>query len=135
VSKVIVSSLTSSGVSDKRCKTISQGGLKYRTTCSSCNNEWLGIKYDPTLAKLFNEVKVLAESVCEKNLSLPSCKTYFVKPQRLARSVIGHILAGNAVDIVKQDTPHAPMSQVMADYFFDELGNMETTKGYQLESR
>ncbi|MDA0107801.1 hypothetical protein OH456_06580 [Vibrio sp. La 4.2.2] len=120
VSKVVVRSLSNSGEYDKRYATTSQGGLNYRTTCSSCNNDWLGQKYDPALAELFNEVKLLAESVSNGNLSLPPCKTYFIKPQRIARSVIGHILAGNAVDIVKQDTPHAPMYQVMENYFFDE---------------
>ncbi len=120
VSKVVVRSLSNSGEYDKRYTTTSQGGLNYRTTCSSCNNDWLGQKYDPALAELFNEVKLLAESVSNGNLSLPPCKTYFIKPQRIARSVIGHILAGNAVDIVKQDTPHAPMYQVMENYFFDE---------------
>lgn len=80
----------------------------------------LGQKYDPALADLFNEVKFLAESVSKGRLALPPFKTYFVRPQRIARSVIGHILAGNAVDLVQKDTPHAPMYQIMADYFFDE---------------
>ncbi|MEX0335914.1 hypothetical protein [Vibrio tubiashii] len=119
MSKVVVRSLVSSS-NDKRYSTTSQGGLNYRTTCSSCNNDWLGQKYDPALAELFNEVKLLAESVSKGVLSLPPYKTFFIKPQRIARSVIGHILAGNAVDLVKENSPHSPMYQLMSDYFFDE---------------
>ena len=84
----------------------------------------LGLKYDPELGDLFSEVKSLAESVSKGYLTLPSCKTFFVKPQRIARSVIGHMLAGNAVEQVKESTPHAPMYQTMVDYFLNENSSL-----------
>ncbi|MEZ8826393.1 MULTISPECIES: hypothetical protein [Vibrionaceae] len=119
ISKVTVRTLMQDGA-NKKLSTQSQGGLNYKSTCAKCNNEWLGQKYDPAIVDLYNDIKVMAESVAKGTLSLPKFKTYFVKPQRIARSIIGHLIAANSIELVNEFSEHPPMYQAMADYFFDE---------------
>lgn len=89
----------------------SQNGVKYRTLCSECNNRLLGSKYDPTLIKFANEIKMFLTS----NFHLPSSTLLQVKSGRLIRSVIGHLLA-HGVGEHRTGT----MINDLTDYFLDE---------------
>lgn len=66
---------------------ISQNGLKYRTLCRECNS-LLG-KYDLAFKNLFIDAKVLAET----SLLLPFSIKLRTFPIRIAKSLLGHILA------------------------------------------
>lgn len=68
---------------------ISQNGVKYRTLCGSCNNTFLGGRYDPAFISFVNEVSKYLTS----RLELPSSISILGQPQKIARSVLGHIAA------------------------------------------
>lgn len=99
--------------------TTSQGGTHFRTLCSKCNSEKLGLEYDPELVNLSNDITSTVLSVKEKNLILPEHIVSFVKPQRLARSVIGHLLAAASVNETKENLISYPMPDALRKYFLD----------------
>ena len=68
---------------------ISQNGVKYRTLCASCNNERLGIHYDPE----FNNFNNTVARYLKSSLILPDKIQIRGKPNRIARAIIGHLLA------------------------------------------
>jgi len=119
VSNVVLRSLSKIGSTDKRDSFVSQGGLKFGSTCHKCNNERLGINYDPELIKLYKEMKQLSESVSNNRLSLPRCKTFFIKPQKIARSVIGHIIAANSIASLSENSEHKGIYSQLVEYFID----------------
>lgn len=98
----------------------SQGGTHFRTLCQKCNNERLGLQYDPSLVDLSNEITLLVMGTKNRIISLPEFLYPFVKPQRLARSVIGHTLAAIAVDETKKGLISAPIPNALRDYFLDD---------------
>lgn len=67
----------------------SQNGVKFKSLCGTCNNKYLGLKYDPSLNYLSNEIIKYIES----NLALPRILHIKVKPNLIARAVLGHMLA------------------------------------------
>jgi len=86
-------------------------GVKYRTLCARCNNEFLGGRYDPALIDFVNLVAGLLASP----LSLPSRMVVQAKPGRIVRAVWGH-LAAVGVDRY----PKGPDTEALRDFFFDE---------------
>lgn len=74
--------------------TYSQNGLNYRSICGTCNNKLLGTNYDPELIKTTNQVANILKLNDESGIILPKQASIEIKPQKLARAVIGHILAG-----------------------------------------
>lgn len=68
---------------------ISQNGVKYRTLCAQCNNLLLGHRYDSALIAFSNEVGNYLTS----NIVLPDVTKLSVQPQKVMRSVIGHLSA------------------------------------------
>ena len=68
---------------------ISQNGVKFRTLCGRCNSHFLGAEYDPTLIKFAQDVAL----VLRQDILLPTTVAIRTKPQRLMRSVIGHVWA------------------------------------------
>lgn len=99
--------------------TTSQGGAHYKTLCGTCNNTCLGGYYDPELVKLSNDITTLVLGAKSKTISLPESIYPFIKPQRIARSVVGHVLAANAVEETKKWPVEAPMRAAMREYFLD----------------
>lgn len=71
----------------------SQNGVKYRTICKVCN-ELLGLNYDPVL----NDFAVSAGRYLSTAMELPEVVMHKVKPQRLFKSLLGHLVAAK-VDI------------------------------------
>ena len=62
----------------------SQNGVKFKSLCGTCNNKYLGLKYDPSLNYLSNEIIKYIES----NLALPRILHIKVKPNLIARAVL-----------------------------------------------
>lgn len=69
-------------------KRISQNGVKYRTICSDCNST-IGFEYDPTL----NEFNRLIIDFIQSTKILPQYISIKVKPIRLMKAVLAHILS------------------------------------------
>lgn len=70
-----------------------QNGMKYRTICSECN-AYLGAEFDPTL----NDFALSVGRYLESSLEFPEIVNHSVKPQRLMKAILGHLVAAK-VDI------------------------------------
>lgn len=92
-----------------------QDGVKFRSICAKCNNDRLGKSTDPDLISLCNEVHRLVTIP----LSLPPHIFVPVRPQRVLRSVVGHILAYGI-----ERTPEGPFEESIAAYFLDTGAEM-----------
>lgn len=100
--------------------TTSQGGTHYRTLCKTCNSDRLGLRYDPELIKLSNEITGIVKSVHEKTLSLPEAIYPFVKPARLSRCIVGHVLASGSVPQTKSGPFESEFYTELREYFLDQ---------------
>lgn len=88
-----------------------QNGLSFRTLCHRCNNDYLGLRYDPELARFNNAVTQFLTS----SLTLPPVATIRGNPQRMMRSIFGHIAAQGVDRYLK-----GPETEALADWFKDE---------------
>jgi len=66
----------------------SQNGVKYRTICKTCN-EYMGVEYDRALNDFALSVGRYLKSVVD----LPRVINHQVKPQRLMKALLGHLVA------------------------------------------
>jgi|Deesub1362A_J573_1020465.scaffolds.fasta_scaffold00268_45 hypothetical protein len=73
----------------ERKTTVFQNGVKFRTICAKCNNEFLGRKYDPVI----NEFAISVGKYLKSLLTLPNVLYHKTKPNALIRGILGHILA------------------------------------------
>lgn len=71
----------------------SQNGVKYRTICSKCN-AFLGSEYDTIL----NDFAKSCGRYLKTSLKLPTTVKHKVKPQRLLKAILGHLVAAK-IDI------------------------------------
>ncbi|WP_178861265.1 hypothetical protein [Thiomicrorhabdus cannonii] len=101
-------------------KSTSQGGTHFQTICTNCNSHLLGTEYDPSLVEFSNAITGLALGKSRDLVVLPRVTGVDIKPQRVARSVVGHVLAAIAVDEAQSGLVDAPMSSAMREYFLDE---------------
>lgn len=86
-----------------------QDGVKYRTLCGPCNNR-LGHDHDPEFIRFTQVVSNYLGTVTP----LPSTTTASVKPQRLLRSVLGHLCALGVERYFK-----GPITEPIKDYLGD----------------
>lgn len=66
----------------------SQNGMKFRTICSDCNS-LLGTEYDPVI----NDFAISVGRYLNSALKLPEISNHPVKPQRLMKAILGHLVA------------------------------------------
>ena len=67
----------------------SSDGVKFRSLCERCNRDLLGTIYDPGLIELGERVhRLLTTDVC-----IPRLSSVLVRPQRVMKSVMGHLCA------------------------------------------
>lgn len=89
---------------------ISQNGLKFRTLCHHCNNELLGLRYDPALAEFTNRVSIVLSS----SLRLPAVINVLGRPQLIMRAIFGHLAAQGVERYLK-----GPETEELRDAFLD----------------
>lgn len=94
---------------------VSQNGVKYRTLCHHCNNDLLGLNFDPEFNKFVNGVS----SIVKSSLHLPNTIHVTAKPQKVVRSLIGHIMAQRLDGYLK-----GPHTEDLKDWFYDEQRSM-----------
>lgn len=87
----------------------SQNGVKFRTICKECN-ELLGLNYDPTL----NDFALSIGKYLSTRIKLPNVVTHKVKPQRLFKSLLGHLVAA------KVDIENTSFDVMARDYILDK---------------
>lgn len=90
---------------------VSQNGAKYRTLCKRCNNEKLGLNYDPEFNRFVNAVGAYVNSA----IALPKQMSVTAKPHKVARALIGHLMA-QRVDGYKK----GPNTEDIRDWFLDD---------------
>jgi hypothetical protein len=86
-----------------------QAGVKFLTLCAHCNNDLLGSFYDPELISLARDVATIARTA--RRLHLPRPLTVRAKVQRVAKAIVGHLLAAD----VRDDMSSAPVSTPAID--------------------
>lgn len=101
----------------------SQSGLNVLSICGNCNNNLLGAEYDPELIEVSKRVAGILRAQRELSLVVPEKIDLSIKPQRLMRSVIGHILAGK-LPIPGQPPISSPFSDALRNYFLDSSSNL-----------
>jgi len=87
-----------------------QQGVKFRTTCLSCNRDLLGSQYDKALINLSNDVSRYLFS----QLDRPSVAHFNTQPGLVAKAVCGHILSVGVGYF-----PRGEMGDVLADFVLD----------------
>ncbi|MDZ8095833.1 MAG: hypothetical protein RMZ42_28425 [Nostoc sp. DedQUE05] len=102
---------------------VSQSGLNILSICGNCNNNLLGTEYDPELIEVCKKVAGVVRIQRELGLSLPEKIPLSIKPQRLIRSVIGHILAGK-LPITGKLPISALFPDALRNYFLDQSSNI-----------
>lgn len=95
-----------------------QGGLKFKTICGHCNNELLGLKYDPEL-KLFVDGVRTALNNASRNVVLPRIVKAEANLHLVARSVIGHVLAAHSVAETQKKRDDLGASEELRQYFLN----------------
>ena len=101
----------------------SQSGLNILSVCGDCNNNLLGTEYDPVLIEMTKQVASRVRVQQGLRLSLPEKIDLRVKPQRLLRSVVGHILAGK-LPVPGKPPISAPFPDSLRNYFLDSSSNI-----------
>lgn len=95
-------------------KQIIQGGVTFQTICSPCNN-WLGKEFDSALIDFTNTLNNDLDANAGK-------KIYFsasIKPHRVARSIIGHMLAAHAIKEVSEGITVLGANDELRSYLMD----------------
>lgn len=100
---------------EKDLKTYSQGGAHFKTICRHCNSTLLGTQYDPELIKFHTEVMRFVKAKSQR-ITIPEQSTHYIKPHLIAKSIVGHVLAANAVDLINNDKKHSPHAEKLANY-------------------
>lgn len=88
----------------------SQNGVKYRTLCKRCNNGLLGTNYDPSFISFVNELGMFLKT----QIHIPPFIKIKLKPQRVMRSLLGHIAAQGVGRYMKGE-----MTEPLRDYLLD----------------
>ncbi len=67
----------------------SQNGIRFRTLCSSCNNQLLGLQYDPVMQEYSENIRQFFTT----DIAIPTIVHIDIKVNRLCRAICGHMLA------------------------------------------
>ena len=102
---------------------ISQSGLNITSICGNCNNNLLGREYDLALIYASKQLSNIIQTQKELGLYLPEQISLLIKPQRLLRSVIGHVLASN-LPVADKTNISAPFPNALRNYFLDQSSNI-----------
>lgn len=103
---------------------ISQGGAHFRTVCKECNSGRLGTDYDPALIRLIGDVNKYMSLLFRKRLTLPRHHRFRFQPQRVARSLLGHLLAANAVPELETNHTGGPLDKALRAYVMDPTAKL-----------
>lgn len=97
-----------------------QNGVKFPTLCDACNNGRLGGHYDPSLVDLTKDVSRIVRAAHSGTVVLPAEIKVGVKVHRVARSILGHLLAVLPYPYAGEPLVHAPFPDAMREYFLDQ---------------
>jgi len=66
-----------------------QSGIKFKSLCSKCNNDYLGARYDPSINQLSKDLA----DIVKTPLAVPPVASISVQVNRVCRAVLGHLMA------------------------------------------
>jgi hypothetical protein len=95
-----------------------QGGLKFKTICGRCNNDFLGLRYDPELKYFVDGMRRALQTV-SLNVVLPRLVQAEANLHLVARSVIGHVLAAHSVPETESSARHVGATESLRQYFLN----------------
>jgi hypothetical protein len=104
-----------------------RGGFNVPSICATCNNVRLGQQYDPELKSFTESVALWIRSRFREGLILPRMATFRSRPVRLAKAVVGHLLAAEQRTRRFIAPRTAPMIKVMRDFFLNYDGGLPAT--------
>ena len=116
VSDVVIRDVYGTSYKQERKPVTSQGGLHYKTLCSICNSTLLGTEYDPALISVSQAIEDYLGSAAKIGLSLPISQRFQFQPNRFIRSILGHLLAANAINDVESTVRKAPLDAVLRGF-------------------
>lgn len=119
MSDVVIRDVYGSSLNQQRSPIVSQGGLHFKTICENCNNKLLGTEYDPALIRVVQEIQTYFTNASGSRLMLPQTHLFDYQPNRFLRSVLGHLLAANAVGDIATNTPVTPLDTSLREYVLD----------------
>ncbi|MYN47636.1 hypothetical protein GTP23_21575 [Pseudoduganella sp. FT93W] len=93
-----------------------QGGLKFQTQCATCNNERLGLHFDPELKHFVDGMHVGMQAVA-RNVVLPRIIRLEANLHLVARSIIGHVLAAHSANDTQIWRQDIGASESLRQYF------------------
>lgn len=99
-----------------------QSGIKFRSLCRRCNVELLGSQYDPHLNALSKKAASLLRAA--RYLAVSDKTVLRVRPQRIARAIIGHLLAVEIRDNMATAPMSAPFQDTLRKYFLDPSASL-----------
>ena len=116
--------LTRDHVSPKKCNNLNNTELKvlqsrFAKTARGTISQG-GTQYDPSLIELSNAITSLVLGARRKHIQLPQKIYRIITPQRIARAVIGHMLAAVAVKETKSGLIKSQISDALRKYFLDQ---------------
>lgn len=118
IKPIIISHLSTFVGHDNSKTKISRNGLKIRSICEKCNSELLGGIYDPEFISFTNQVATTLRLTQNHQIFLPKLIPVTIKTQKVARSIIGHLLAGHPPST--KPIIDAPMYGLYRKYFLDK---------------
>ncbi len=98
---------------------ISQNGVKFRTLCNQCNNRRLGKELDPALNEFSGRIAHIIRNA--ERFTFPTQIPVSCKPQKIARSIFGHLLASELRKNMKSAPAAGPKRDLMRSYVMDSM--------------
>ena len=89
----------------------------FRTICRSCNVDRLGAIYDPALQLFCTEVARYVRMTAQLGVVLPDVGDFTCEPGKVARALVGHLLAADPSGKRFDPPTQAPMIEAMRTYF------------------
>jgi len=96
-----------------------QDGLKFKSLCEVCNNELLGLEYDPFLNEFAAKMSNYTNLIINHDISLPKSFDIDIKLQRVTRSIVGHLLAAQVREDMATPVRRAPYLDAIRQYFLN----------------
>jgi hypothetical protein len=92
----------------------------FPSLCRVCNTDRLGGQYDPTLAKLAADVRTWVAATTDLGIWVPGDIRVETQPFRLARSVVGHLLAAEERKDPARRPPRGTLTDALRAFFLDD---------------
>jgi hypothetical protein len=97
----------------------SYGNPQFPTICRICNGDRLGSQYDPHLIRFAQKFRTWVNASFKLGIALSSDFTIELQPHRVARSVVGHLLAAEERRDRTAALNNSEVSQSLRSYFLD----------------